>query len=204
MSQKMGAAGADALLVVTPCFYKGGMTNSALEAHFTKVAMTFSLSDTHDNNITYTFFVLKIIMCCKVSCLKRNMFLIYPLYIRISRQCACVRTCVLAYVRTCVRARARARARVLVRVCVRVCVRACVCVRVCMRWYAHRRFCMGEDCWPNYLKKSWLYVGLTKWVCSRFDQQLWLCSWCILSVCLRWLMKVQCRWLSTACQPTRG
>jgi len=37
MSQKMAAAGADALLVVTPCFYKGGMTNSALSAHFTKV-----------------------------------------------------------------------------------------------------------------------------------------------------------------------
>ena len=37
MSQKMAEAGADALLVVTPCFYKGGMTNSALEAHFRKV-----------------------------------------------------------------------------------------------------------------------------------------------------------------------
>lgn len=43
MSQKMAAAGADALLVVTPCFYKGGMTNSALTAHYTKVITLYIL-----------------------------------------------------------------------------------------------------------------------------------------------------------------
>ena len=50
MSAKMAAAGADALLVVTPCFYKGGMTNSALEAHFTKVCLNcYTFTVTNDN-----------------------------------------------------------------------------------------------------------------------------------------------------------
>uniref|UniRef100_A0A3Q3X5U9 4-hydroxy-2-oxoglutarate aldolase, mitochondrial n=1 Tax=Mola mola TaxID=94237 RepID=A0A3Q3X5U9_MOLML len=38
LSEKMAAAGADAVLVVTPCFYKGKMDSSALIQHFTKVA----------------------------------------------------------------------------------------------------------------------------------------------------------------------
>ncbi|XP_027060393.1 4-hydroxy-2-oxoglutarate aldolase, mitochondrial-like isoform X1 [Pocillopora damicornis] len=38
MTNKMAEAGADAALVVTPCFYKSGMTAEALEKHFTKVA----------------------------------------------------------------------------------------------------------------------------------------------------------------------
>ena len=36
MTTKMAEAGADAALVVTPCFYKNGMTSEALEKHFTK------------------------------------------------------------------------------------------------------------------------------------------------------------------------
>ena len=38
MTNKMAEAGADAALVVTPCYYKSGMTDSAMFAHFTKVA----------------------------------------------------------------------------------------------------------------------------------------------------------------------
>lgn len=38
LTQKMAAAGADAALVVTPCFYKGKMDSRALIHHFTKLA----------------------------------------------------------------------------------------------------------------------------------------------------------------------
>ncbi|XP_033102889.1 4-hydroxy-2-oxoglutarate aldolase, mitochondrial-like [Anneissia japonica] len=38
LSSEMASAGADALLVITPCFYKSGMTNQALLQHYTKVA----------------------------------------------------------------------------------------------------------------------------------------------------------------------
>ncbi|KAM8772612.1 4-hydroxy-2-oxoglutarate aldolase, mitochondrial isoform 2-T2 [Acanthopagrus schlegelii] len=38
LTEKMAAAGADAVLVVTPCFYKGKMDSRALIQHFTKVA----------------------------------------------------------------------------------------------------------------------------------------------------------------------
>ncbi|XP_037545815.1 4-hydroxy-2-oxoglutarate aldolase, mitochondrial-like [Nematolebias whitei] len=38
LTGKMAAAGADAVLVVTPCFYKGKMDGRALIHHFTKVA----------------------------------------------------------------------------------------------------------------------------------------------------------------------
>ncbi|XP_030586099.1 4-hydroxy-2-oxoglutarate aldolase, mitochondrial [Archocentrus centrarchus] len=38
LTEKMAAAGADAVLVVTPCFYKGKMDSRALIHHFTKVA----------------------------------------------------------------------------------------------------------------------------------------------------------------------
>ncbi|XP_061626626.1 4-hydroxy-2-oxoglutarate aldolase, mitochondrial [Phyllopteryx taeniolatus] len=38
LTAKMSAAGADAVLVVTPCFYKGKMDSQALLQHFTKVA----------------------------------------------------------------------------------------------------------------------------------------------------------------------
>ena len=37
MTNKMAEAGANAALVVTPCFYKNGMTSEALEKHFNKV-----------------------------------------------------------------------------------------------------------------------------------------------------------------------
>ena len=37
LSKKMADAGADAVLVTTPCFYKTGMTNEAMVAHYTKV-----------------------------------------------------------------------------------------------------------------------------------------------------------------------
>ena len=37
MGQKMADAGADALLVVTPCYYKSVMTPAALEKHYEKV-----------------------------------------------------------------------------------------------------------------------------------------------------------------------
>lgn len=38
MTNGMADCGADAALVVTPCFYKSGMTDDAMLAHFTKVA----------------------------------------------------------------------------------------------------------------------------------------------------------------------
>nr|XP_046230567.1 4-hydroxy-2-oxoglutarate aldolase, mitochondrial isoform X2 [Scatophagus argus] len=38
LTEKMAAAGADAVLVVTPCFYKGKMDSRALINHFTEVA----------------------------------------------------------------------------------------------------------------------------------------------------------------------
>ncbi|XP_071359706.1 4-hydroxy-2-oxoglutarate aldolase, mitochondrial [Trachinotus anak] len=38
LTEKMAAAGANAVLVVTPCFYKGKMDSRALIQHFTKVA----------------------------------------------------------------------------------------------------------------------------------------------------------------------
>lgn len=38
LTEKMAAAGADAVLVVTPCFYKGKMDSRAQIHHFTKVA----------------------------------------------------------------------------------------------------------------------------------------------------------------------
>lgn len=38
LTEKMAAVGADVVLVVTPCFYKGKMNSSALIQHFTKVA----------------------------------------------------------------------------------------------------------------------------------------------------------------------
>lgn len=39
LSKKMADAGANAVLVTTPCFYKSGMTNEAMVAHYTKVKM---------------------------------------------------------------------------------------------------------------------------------------------------------------------
>ncbi|KAJ7333623.1 4-hydroxy-2-oxoglutarate aldolase, mitochondrial [Desmophyllum pertusum] len=38
MTNRMAEGGADAALVVTPCYYKNGMTSEALEKHYTKVA----------------------------------------------------------------------------------------------------------------------------------------------------------------------
>ncbi|ELT93592.1 hypothetical protein CAPTEDRAFT_21733 [Capitella teleta] len=38
LTKKMAEVGADAVMVVTPCYYKGRMTNSALENHYIKVA----------------------------------------------------------------------------------------------------------------------------------------------------------------------
>lgn len=37
MTRKMADVGADAALVVTPCYYKGNMTGQALENHYIKV-----------------------------------------------------------------------------------------------------------------------------------------------------------------------
>lgn len=37
LTEKMAAAGADAVLVITPCYYKGKMDSRALIQHFTKV-----------------------------------------------------------------------------------------------------------------------------------------------------------------------
>lgn len=37
MTEKMAKIGAQVVLVVTPCYYKNGMTNTALINHFTKV-----------------------------------------------------------------------------------------------------------------------------------------------------------------------
>ena len=37
MTKKMAEAGADAALVVTPCYFKSLMSNRALEQHYTKV-----------------------------------------------------------------------------------------------------------------------------------------------------------------------
>lgn len=39
MTEKMAKIGAQVVLVVTPCYYKSGMTNKALINHFTKVWM---------------------------------------------------------------------------------------------------------------------------------------------------------------------
>lgn len=38
MTERMAEAGADAVMVVTPCYYKANMTNDAMVAHYTKVA----------------------------------------------------------------------------------------------------------------------------------------------------------------------
>lgn len=43
----MAAAGADAVLVVTPCFYKGKMDSRALIHHFAKVSRERERSLTH-------------------------------------------------------------------------------------------------------------------------------------------------------------
>ncbi len=40
MSQQMADAGADCLLVVTPCFYRGRMDSRALMNHYTKVVLS--------------------------------------------------------------------------------------------------------------------------------------------------------------------
>ena len=37
MTCQMATAGADAALVVTPCYFKNGMTSAALEQHYLKV-----------------------------------------------------------------------------------------------------------------------------------------------------------------------
>ena len=39
MSQRMAQAGADAVMVITPYYFKNAMTNEALEQHFTKVVV---------------------------------------------------------------------------------------------------------------------------------------------------------------------
>ena len=41
MTNLMADAGADAVLVVTPCYYKGQMSDAALEAHYLKVNIVF-------------------------------------------------------------------------------------------------------------------------------------------------------------------
>ena len=39
MTKKMADAGANAVLVVTPCFYKASMSNDAMFSHFAKVLL---------------------------------------------------------------------------------------------------------------------------------------------------------------------
>jgi len=41
----MSDAGADAVLVITPCFYKNAMNNDALYKHFYTVSITVQLND---------------------------------------------------------------------------------------------------------------------------------------------------------------
>ena len=43
MCRQMAQAGADALLVITPCYFKNAMTNTALEQHYTKVGISIKL-----------------------------------------------------------------------------------------------------------------------------------------------------------------
>ncbi len=60
MSQRMAEAGADAVMVITPYYFKNAMTNDALEQHFTKVpimsrnpqkliARSFGTNDTYQH-----------------------------------------------------------------------------------------------------------------------------------------------------------
>ncbi len=44
MSQRMAEVGADAVMVITPYYFKNAMTNEALEQHFTKVHASLDIS----------------------------------------------------------------------------------------------------------------------------------------------------------------
>ena len=44
MTKKMAEAGADAVLVVTPSYYKSQMNSEALEQHYTKVHVIFAIT----------------------------------------------------------------------------------------------------------------------------------------------------------------
>ncbi len=50
MSQRMAEAGADAVMVITPYYFKNAMTNEALEQHFTKVdSYLFVVTSLYEN-----------------------------------------------------------------------------------------------------------------------------------------------------------
>lgn len=53
MTNRMADVGADAALVVTPSYYKGGMHNRALISHFTKVLFNINYSSYY-HNLSYT------------------------------------------------------------------------------------------------------------------------------------------------------
>ena len=42
LTNEMAAAGADAVLVTTPCFYKNRMNVQAMNKHYTQVCMVFN------------------------------------------------------------------------------------------------------------------------------------------------------------------
>lgn len=51
MARKMALVGADLVLIATPCFYKSGMTNEALEIHYTKVHI--NLNNIYGNKLLF-------------------------------------------------------------------------------------------------------------------------------------------------------
>ena len=63
MCQRMAEVGADALLVVTPCYYKGGMNNNALAQHFKQVADTSPVPIIL-YSVPGNFEIISFIFCC--------------------------------------------------------------------------------------------------------------------------------------------
>ena len=58
MTRRMAAAGADVVLVITPFYYKNGMTDEALYNHFSKVHCNlFSDLTNFDNHISRSYIV---------------------------------------------------------------------------------------------------------------------------------------------------
>jgi len=54
MTRRMCDAGADAVLVITPSFYKNAMNNDALYRHFYSVSTSHTLRRTHVQYHLYT------------------------------------------------------------------------------------------------------------------------------------------------------
>ena len=53
MTHRMSDAGADAVLVITPCFYKNAMNNDALSKHFNTVCWLSNASVPHYSSTTH-------------------------------------------------------------------------------------------------------------------------------------------------------